>query len=224
MMNPYHKLKFYLEREKYKKGQFAGDAPALERSKSHVRVIDRGTYMAVHMHRTDLIAAFPDGRVVLSIGGWNTPTTKACMSEVSRKFLPYGVYICTHYENKFANLAVRIGRNPLVPWRDGLTLDTNGLIVSELGTFKRYEADRVARKEFVARGKAFREALPLLMTAGVHKQAYVSFGHPDQMTFDGAQWPAIVSRFYNRDGPKETWAAIYKWACASLVNIVEVAP
>ena len=182
--------------------------------------------MAVCMYRTDLIEAYPDGRVVLSIGGRNPTTTKSKsnMAEVSRKFLPYGVYIQTHYENKFPNLAVRIGRNPLVPWRDGLTLDADGKIVGELGTFKRYEADRVARKEFVARGKAFREALPLLMANGGPVAPWVNFRHPDLMTFDGEQWPSIISTYRSPNGPKETWANIYRWACESLVQIVEVAP
>ena len=221
-MNPYYKLKSHLDHHEYVRGAFIGDAPALERRKTHVRVVNRGGCMAVRMYQTDLITAFPDGRVVLSMGGWNTFTTKANMYGVAREFLPYAVRFLTHYENKFPNLAVRIGGAPPIPWRDGLTLDADGRVIGELGTFKRYEADRAARKEFVARGKAFREALPLLVCMG--KATGGRFGHPDQMTFAGEQWPQIVSAFWNPGGPKAIWGDIYRWACTSLVNVVSVTP
>lgn len=82
-MSPYKNLLAHIDEHKYLRGEHKGDAPLdpKRRRKSENRVINRGTYAAVIRWRTEILRAYPDGRVVLNCDGWGPqPTTKEAMN------------------------------------------------------------------------------------------------------------------------------------------------
>lgn len=82
-MSPYENLLAHIDKHKYLRGAHKGDAPLdpKRRRKSENRVTNRGTYAAVIRWRTEILRAYPDGRVVLDCDGWGPqPTTKEAMN------------------------------------------------------------------------------------------------------------------------------------------------
>jgi hypothetical protein len=43
---------------------------------NNTRIFDRGDYLAIQLHRTDIIRFYPDGRITIHPGRWYSPTTK----------------------------------------------------------------------------------------------------------------------------------------------------
>lgn len=82
-MSPYKNLLAHIDEHKYLRGAHKGDAPLdpKRRRKSENRVTNRGAYAAVIRWRTEILQAYPDGRVVLNCDGWGPqPTTKEAMN------------------------------------------------------------------------------------------------------------------------------------------------
>ena len=55
-------------------------------------LLDKGAYVAVKLHKTEVVGLYADGSVVLNSGGWRTVTTKARMNE----YAPCRVYSKKH--------------------------------------------------------------------------------------------------------------------------------
>ena len=89
MQTMYERLQAHLTKHAYKRGANKGDAPldSSRRGRSHERVSTRRDHMAVRFWNTDVIRAYPDGRIVLNCGGWYmSPTTKTCVNDALRWF------------------------------------------------------------------------------------------------------------------------------------------
>ena len=102
----YGTLKLHLERHIYKRGKHKGDAPmeARQRNKNHYRVIDRGTHMAVRFHNTDIIKAYPDGRITIDCEGWADRITTKTHLNMS---LPGAYYVASYKVHSKSQLVVR---------------------------------------------------------------------------------------------------------------------
>lgn len=83
-MSPYSKLVMHIDRHKYRRGQFKDEAPLdpTKRRKSENRVGKTDEYVYVQRYHTQILKAYPDGRVVLNCDGWGTHiTTRLAMNE-----------------------------------------------------------------------------------------------------------------------------------------------
>lgn len=146
-MNTYMKLKFHHERNVYKRGQYKGDAPAGKRWRNWVRIIKgNNDTMRVRMYGTDLLTAYPDGRVEIDTGGWyDRPTTKLRLNEAF-SFLPVRVAL---YSQKVFGMSQPIlsvnGKRVL--YYDGITVNDAGEILTPLRHFERRRVNRDESKE-----------------------------------------------------------------------------
>lgn len=163
-MNTYSKLLMHLERHVYKRGQYKGDAPAdrHHRSKSFFRVVKMGTSMVVRMHGTDLITAYPDGRIVIDTGGWYDSSTTRLRLNEALGFTGFGQI----YTGKVMGLSqpvFRVGNNSY-RYYDGMEFDESGTLLSEPKRFEVRRIDKAETKEFMAEVKAsgFKAMFPLL--------------------------------------------------------------
>jgi hypothetical protein len=86
---------------------------------THTRLIDRGEYIAVRYHATDVVCIYPDGTYVLNSGGWWTNTTKKRFNTYS----PIRVWQTNH------NWHVYTPGGP-VQFRDGIRVDSNGSVIN----------------------------------------------------------------------------------------------
>ena len=242
-MNLYTKLKQHLDRHQYKRGQYKGDAPAdaSRRARSHFRVRDLGSHIAVRFHFTDIIRAYPDGRIILDSNGWHSsPTTREAYAH-------YGFWLASRRYGGYSQTALVTSRaysGPTVPFEDGMLLIADGN--SNYGTpthklhpdykpkpFTTRVADKEARKEFRNDEdvKAFRAALPVLhagVAAMPHRvRVELSYSrpsvrhHPSQACDVHDNWPVIVAKWF-RDTPAETWAAYYAEATKGMTKLEEI--
>jgi hypothetical protein len=158
----YHgKLKLHLERHIYKRGQYKGDAPmeARQRSKNHYRVIDRGTHMAVRFHNTDIIKAYPDGKITIDCEGWaDRITTKTHLNMA----LPGAYYVASYKVHSHSQLVVRT-QTGRYRYYDGITFDADGTPTTELKPFlaRRIDKDQVAVGSSQTRGHAHQQRMAM---------------------------------------------------------------
>jgi hypothetical protein len=219
-LNAHTTLSLYLQRHKYTKGAYAGDAPADEsrRAKTNFRV----TYHShtdeyrVLFHSTYILVAKPDGTIVLDCGGWDSaPTTREAIWMATKLATGTALSLHTHNGNGLTQTALRGGA-----YYDGLTLDSTkpGLPqISPIKPLKKYIKDRAKTQQVLAEAKEFRATLPLLhavqteptypdkLDARSTLSAYPQ--HAALTTFE--LWPVMVTAFY-KDTPQATWSAIYK--------------
>lgn len=207
-MTTYTKLRFHLERHIYKRGAHKGEAPAdaSKRSKSHFRVVDRGSYMAVRMYNTDLISAYPDGRVVISMGGWHTSTTKNNLNNAIRWFLPFFAYVGSKSVMSKNQLCL-YGANKVFAYYDGIEISHTGEIISPLKSFVAKRIDREATKVLAdgMKESGFKDMFPVLHgTCEYGMRHGLSRVHLKDVVTDSDHaelWPGIVSYF----AWKRTW-------------------
>ena len=146
-MNTYTKLKFHHERHVFKRGQHKGDAPAGKRWRTYVRVI-RGNddTMRVRMYGTDLLTAYPDGRVEIDTGGWyDRPTTRLRLNEAFG-FMPFRAYIGSRKVFGMSQPVLYVAGKSVL-YYDGISLDGEGNITSKLVPFERRRVNKEESKE-----------------------------------------------------------------------------
>ena len=170
-MNTYTKLSMHLTRHLYKRGRFAGGAPADKdrRGKSHFRVVKRGEDMGVILHNTQIITAYPDGRVRLNADCFeNYPTTRKAYDTMGFSFY-------TQSNNGYKNTMVRMWNTPhtmgeAYVYYSGMVFDEMGVLVGEPAIEHKYVADKAERKEFKATAKGFLEMLPILLATSEQRR------------------------------------------------------
>jgi hypothetical protein len=219
-------LALHLERHKYKRGQYKNAAPlcGYKRQRSHVRVLRRNdNAMVVRMYSTDILTAYEDGRIVIDTRGWyDRPTTKARLNEAFG-FVPFHIGIGSRSVKSLNQTALRVNRT-LYKYFDGIELDGEGNILSDLHAFDARHTDKAEAAEFrrdiVESG--FKAVFPVLA-------ANVQDDHP-RGNWDAKSvirhitrechandWPEIVARYafvreWNRESKKltvkQTWARL----------------
>lgn len=152
MQTMYEQLQAHIAKHAYTRGKNKGDAPldSSRRSRSHERVSPRAGCMAVHFHNTDVILAYPDGRIVIDCDGWaQTPTTKTCVNDALRWFGGNNAWLYSDrlYGKTQMVLKTRCGT---YAYYDGITIDPSGEIMSEIKPFEGRRIDKAASKEMYA--------------------------------------------------------------------------
>jgi hypothetical protein len=84
-VTPYGTLRSHINEHKYVRGAYVGDAPLdpKRRRRDWERVVQRFDHIAIRRYRTDIINVYPDGRVVLNFGGWESSTTTRTCATVA---------------------------------------------------------------------------------------------------------------------------------------------
>lgn len=159
----YGKLKLRHERHIYKRGKNKGDAPMGPRGKTHYLCIDRKDHMAVRFHNTDIIKAYPDGRLTIDCGGWaGHITTKTHLNHA----LPGNMWMGTMRVMSESQLTIR---TPAGRYRyyDGITFDAEGKPLTEIKPFlaRRIDKDEVAELNRALDEYGFKDAFKVLWGA-----------------------------------------------------------
>ena len=179
-MNTYDKLSAHLVQHIYKRGRFAGSAPADKerRGKSHFRVVKRGENMGVILHSTQIITAYPDGQVMLDANGFEDyPTTRKAYGTMRFAFY-------TQSNNGYKNTMVRMWNTPYTMgpayvYYSGMVFNEAGVLVGDAAPEHKYVADKAERKEFKDTAKGFLEMLPILLATSDQRSAdtWLKMGH-----------------------------------------------
>ena len=246
----YQKLAFHLERHVYKRGDFVGSAPAdsLNRRKTQFRV-RKDTYsetMAVRLHNTDIITAYPNGDIVLNCTGWDTaPTTKAAMNMALGKFFQYPVYMGSYKFKGLSPVCLMLGYNKRVRYYDGIRLNQVGEVISPLKPFDAMRINREESSEFTKEVKAsgFKDVFKILhATADPEIRKNNGLPRPnrvkDMVTDENMahHWPYVVACgafgtgywFSAKNTPEQAWAklmadckqSMYKIAATDVFKII----
>lgn len=238
-MNTYTKLKLHLERHVFKRGAHKGEAPMGKRWRTYVRVLKgNDDTMRVRMYGTDLLCAYPDGRVEINTGGWyDRPTTKLRLNEAFG-FLPFYVSMYSRKTFGMSQTILTVG-NKRVLYYDGITVDGAGEILTPLRNFERRRVDRVESKELRDDMEAcgFKDVFNVLWsTCTPEDGGYM----PDKLRavvtneYHSNHWTSVVSNYtwfrkwdYNqskyvsyRVEPKEAWTALMNTLRKELYEVV----
>lgn len=165
-MTTYDKLKAYLDKYQYKRGRFKGDAPAdkSKRGKNHFRVVESHSTMAVRMHNTDLITAYPDGRVELDTDGYLASSTTKMRFGEAMKFLTFPCYGIGSRRVMGVSQTVLSLADKYVKFYDGMMFDAEGNLLTPLERFEQRRIDKDEVKELMAdlKESGFLAAYPVL--------------------------------------------------------------
>jgi hypothetical protein len=213
LMNAYTRLKFHVDRYKYTKGSFTGDAPLDKnrRSRSHARVqIISPTRAGVIFHNTRILTADSvRGTVTLDSGGWEeSPTTREALRGAIRVATEYNVWVSTHASNGYKQTTITTPHGAYV-FYDGMEFDDGMRLTSPAKPFMTYRADIEARKAVAARYAEFRSVLPVLV-AGIQRRTHWLPGWQQlsNVLDDPGRWPDVVAYYYAPD-PKVVWRRVY---------------
>ena len=173
-MNTYQNLSFALERHQYKRGQYKGDAPAdpSRRARSHIRIVKGAhtqtynTCISICMYNTNILTAYPDGSIVINLGGWSDrPTTRETINNALHKYRRGLTYIYLSSRNVFgrSQLCAYIAGTTFV-YYGGMTIDADGKLTSEHKPFMAHRIDKAETKELAGDVKAsgLKDMFPLL--------------------------------------------------------------
>lgn len=177
-MNTYDKLAAALEANMYKRGAYQGDAPAdpSRRNRNHIRIVKRSGTMTVRMYNTDILTAYPDGRIVINLGNWSTSsTTRETINEALRDYCTIRPrpYVGAQTVFSLSQLCVMVD-NKSYRYYGGITFDADGKLTTEPDQFEALRMDTEASKEFMAEVKTsgFKDMFPLLYAAATPTTAY----------------------------------------------------
>ena len=213
IIGPFEILAAHIERHKYRRGKFKGDAPLYpsRRWKSEIRVVRRPfNEIVVQMYSTYLLRVTQDGTIQLYTDGWHSsPTTRQAMTEA--------LYLCGVRMSLYSSRFKGLSQPTLGAWRyyDGMTLkrDVDGVwSPTELRPFqgKRVNRDARAKVRAYAQSSGFLNLLPgLYAAAESHRDVGMSVGRQ-------GQWGAWITdvRHAEKWGDVVTfakWAGAYSW-------------
>lgn len=226
-MNTYMKLKFHLDRNIFKRGRYKGDAPAGSRWRHWVRVVKgNDDTMRVRMYGTDLLTAYPDGRVVIDTNGWSgRPTTKLRLNEAFG-FMPFHVRLSSRKVFDISQPILSVAGKQVL-FYDGIELDGQGTITSPLRPFERRQVDRALTKE-IRDGMAecgFKEVFNVLWAAS---ELGDGFFHASRLrntvtnAYHSNEWSHVVSYFSWTSGNYYTgWRATKREPQAAWASLMQ---
>ena len=167
-MTTYDKLKAHLEKHQYKRGRHKGDAPAdqSKRGKNQFRVVANPgkNTMAVRMYNTDLLTAYPDGRVEFDTNGYITSSTTKMRFREAMKFLTFPCYGIGRRRVMGVTQFVLALADKYVRFYDGMLFDAEGNLRTPPERFEQRRIDKAEVKELMAdlKESGFLAAYPVL--------------------------------------------------------------
>lgn len=234
-MNAYTNLSLHLDRHKYTKGAYKGQAPAdtSRRAKTHFRVANDVTTRVVRFHSADILTAYQDGTILLHTNGWHdSPTTRKAMRDAIYIATGRSAYLYTVTNNGLAQTAIDGYR-----YYDGMKFDSTMKLLSEPAPSQAYRVDPELSKEFRAAAAPLRAMLPVLIAAesttrtpGRTQLWYSMPGYfprtADRMRFafeNPEYWPTLVAFYFHPGDTAQTlWARLYREAMPTLRRVMEL--
>lgn len=143
------RLKAHLAEYMYKRGANKGAAPADQYRRSYdkhrVYAHNDGT-MRVRFWYTDLITAYPDGRIVICTAGYEkSPATGAAMRQSLSRFSTFSCVFQTVHKFSVTQAVVKTTANPEgFVFYEGMEFDAQGNLLTPV---KPYRAKRINREE-----------------------------------------------------------------------------
>ena len=203
-MNTYDKLKSHLDTHQYTRGQYKGDAPAdkSRRGRSHHRVVERTQFIAIRFHNTDIVRAYPDGRVQFDCRGWVTSSTTVSALRDATLFMPFHFSVFSRSIMSLSQTVLRTQDGTMVKYYDGITMDGEGKVITPLRPFEARRIDKAESKEFMdaVEASGFKDMYKLLYstvqplegTIGVYPRIL-----SDRLTNPehAADWPHIIAKY-----------------------------
>lgn len=216
----YDNLRKHLTEYAFKRGKYKGDAPAdaSNRAKSHFRV-STTKYggiggMEVIFHDTAIITAYPDGSIVLNMGGFeDAPTTRAAYRHAMNTFGTFASFITSMKQFGISQTCVFTYKPGAGPHQKTylyyryMKFSIDGKLLSDPILFRRRGIDKEASKEFTQGMKesGFMIMFPLLfataekpnktelMNTRIPNAEMLRFHltNPDRAGF----WPTLVGRY-----------------------------
>jgi hypothetical protein len=225
MNTPHTKLKLHLERHAYKRGRFAGDAPAdkSRRYKTQVRVTRRGDDMCVRMYNTDIIRVAPDNTVTLNMNGWHTSTTVANTNDALSEFIGWGGVGKLKFKG-LSQLAIRANGKTYL-YYDGMEFSPDGKLLSEARPFQRKITDRDDTAEFRKdiEDSGFKAVFPVLFAAAEPMRGWITRELKPIVTSEWRAnvWPDVAAHFkVFHDDHKSAYRAIVQ-QCTRDMTLIE---
>jgi hypothetical protein len=167
-MTMYSRLNTTLLTQAYKRGQYKGDAPAdpTRRSRNHVRIVRRPDSLALRMYSTDIITAYPDGRISFDMRGWgDSITTRQNLNDALGRFCPFGLRLVSRSVfSESQSCLVNTDLERTYVYYDGIEFNNEGEIISEKRPFAARRVDKSESKEFMdgIKESGFKALFPLL--------------------------------------------------------------
>jgi len=223
-LSAHARLTVHLDKHMYKRGYNIGDAPADKdsRAKTNFRVIKRGENMAVRLHNTDILTAYPNGDVVLDCRGWaHSMTTKAAMGFALRVFHPTYLNIGSYKFKGNSQTCLYLAGGRTVRYYDGIRLSQTSEVLTPLQAFKCTRINKAQSKALADGVKAsgFKNMFAMLyatVTANDRSGRTTGSGTELITNADNAEyWPTIVAHtkfvggyyntVYENDTPAKAW-------------------
>ena len=225
-LSAHARLTVHLDKHMYKRGYNIGDAPADKdnRAKTNFRVIERGENMAVRLHGTDILTAYPNGDVVLDCRGWaHSMMTKEAMGFALHRFHPAYINMGSYKFKGNSQTCLYLPDGRAVRYYDGIRLSQTNEVLTPLRAFKCTRIDRVKSKALADGVKAsgFKSMFAMLYataTADDRSGRTTGSGTETVTNADNAEsWPTIVAHakfvggyyhasVYENDTPAKAWA------------------
>jgi len=200
-MNAYELLKARLDKNVYKRGRYKGDAPLEKRTKSHVRIVEMPGCMCVQMYNTDILTAYMDGKVEITLGGWhNSSTTKQWLNYALGITGFYGFWLGNKSIMSLSQLTITTPSG-IYLYYDGIRFNGDKTLASEPKPFEARRIDRSESTEFRDNLKVsgFKDMFPVLYATCAPPEGgqSIHMGWKDYMQdADHADaWPFIVEYF-----------------------------
>ena len=224
-LSAHAKLTAHLDKHMYKRGYNIGDAPADKdnRAKTNFRVIKRGENMAVRLHNTDILTAYPNGDVVLDCRGWgNSMTTKAAMGFALHRFHPTYINMGSYKFRSNSQTCLQLPNSRIVRYYDGIRLSQTSEVLTPLRAFQCTRIDKAQSKALADGVKAsgFKNMFAMLYATVTlqDRDRYLNIRGTELVTnADNAEsWPQLVAQvkfvggYYNNtvyedDTPAKAW-------------------
>lgn len=200
-MNPISKLLHHHSRHVYKRGRYKGDAPldGSRRHRNHIRVVKTPNAMIVQMYSTDILTANHDGTVVITYGGWDTPTTRRALND-ALSTANLRAWVCRERVSNFSQTVLKLRDNATGEYRSYpmpvvLVPGEGGYTVLDPKPLRGWRVDKEETKEWRGWFAPFMQMLPLLYPAIDKRLPIPAFRRVEDVIHDPDQWLAIASTF-----------------------------
>lgn len=212
----------------YTKGKYKGDSPADTRSKSHFRIVTLPDCMAVIFHRTYIVKAYPDGKVVVTTGGYTgNPTTRDALAQALARAGINGRL----YSKPLHGLSQTFLRYnyTVYLYKDGMEFDANNNLLTEEPTPLAKRINREEAKEFTQdiKQSGFKDMFAMLWATCTPDERTPSSGQDLRRELTDAnlayKWPALIA-YYKYERRYDMQAHAYGFEVRSKLNGQPVTP
>lgn len=244
-MTTYDKFNAALLTNAYKRGMYKGDAPAdrSRRFRNHVRIVRGHECIHLRMYSTNIITAYPDGRIYLDLRGYcDSITTRQNLNAAFAAYVPFRPSIHSRSVFSLSQSCITVASRTY-KYYDGMEFNNFGDPLTAPARFEAVRIDKDASTEFQRdlKESGFKDMFPVLYATATPNRTttgWVGSRLRDRLTLTvyANDWPDIVAdyKYINanwrhgrlgheeRDGgAKACWSALMATAKTDLHETVK---